>query len=180
MSGNRKLSTVVVVVLALNLLWLDAKLIGDKNREIPGQVLPASTVACPSACVDLISGSKARSSEQVISVSASGSTNLMVWTAVSGSEFSFNKANYKGAKKIYFQVNLSTDATDRRAYARLFDVTHGVTITGSEVGTLSTTLSQVQSSELNPFSGDLTVRVELKSLNGNLVTASNPRVVVKY
>jgi hypothetical protein len=169
----------VFVVIVLNLLFLDAWIIKTRpNPQNSGAVLPAST-SCPSACVQLFNG-KSSAKEQVIPISASGTTIESDWSTINGSEITFNKANYPGAKKIYFQANLSSDASDRKSYARLYDATHGIGIQGSEMSTTSTSLKQIQSGEINPFSGDLTIRVQVKSLNGNLVTISNPRIVVIY
>lgn len=169
-------SFVIFNLLVLDIFLLKTYVNGDPSQK----VLPASTSACPSACVSLINSGKSLSSEEVISISSSGTTQSTSWTTIAGSGISFNKTKYKGAKKFYFQANLSSDASDLTAFARLFDATHGIGITGSEMTTKNTSLRQIQSGELNPFSGDLDVRVQIKSLNGNLVTLSNPRIVVVY
>lgn len=138
---------------------------------------------CPAACVSLINKSTPKSSqkESSVSIQTSGSTqNYLDWYTIPGSEITFNKANYPEAKSFYFQTNLSTDSSDRYAYARLYDATHGIGITGSDVNSLSTTLTQVQSGQLNPFSGNLTVRVQIKGFNGNLVTIGNSRIIIQY
>ncbi len=150
-----------------------------KTRKVQGKVLDAST-SCPTACVNLINSAKSTSKELTVSISASGTTVKTDWVTVSGSEITFNKANYPGAKKFYFQANLSSDAADRTSYARLYDITHSIAVQGGDVSSSSITLKQVQSGELNPFSGDLTLGIQIKGLNGNLVTISNPRIVVKY
>lgn len=172
----------IVAVLIINLIVLDGWLLRTRlgEQKENKNVLAASTSTCPSACISLINGGASSAKEQVISISASGTTIATDWTSITGSEITFNKASYKGAKKIYFQANLSSDASDRKAYVRLFDVTHGIGIQGSEITTTSTTLKQIQSGDLNPFSGDLTVKIQIKGLNGNLVTMSNPRIVVSY
>lgn len=138
---------------------------------------------CPAACVSLINKSTASPSqkESSISIQTSGSTQVYTdWYTIPGSEFTFNKANYPGAKSFYFQTNLNTDSSDHPAYARLYDATDSIGITGSDVNSTSTTLAQVQSGQLNPFSGSLTIRVQIKGLNGNLVTIGNSRIVILY
>lgn len=144
---------------------------------------PPQPNICPAACVSLInkSATSPGQKESSISIQASASTqNYLDWYTIPGSEFTFNKANYPGAKSFYFQANLSTDSSDRYAYARLYDATHGIGITGSDINSTSTTLAQAQSGQLNPFSGDLTVRLQVKGLNGNLVTIGNSRIIVTY
>ncbi|KKR26284.1 MAG: hypothetical protein UT58_C0016G0001, partial [Microgenomates group bacterium GW2011_GWC1_39_7b] len=146
---------------------------------------PITGNICPVACVNLINKSKSAvapsQKESSISIQTSGSTQVYNdWYTIPGSEFTFNKGNYPGAKSYYFQTNLSTDSTDRIAYARLYDATHGIGVTGSDITTPSTSLSQVQSGQLNPFSGNLTIRVQIRGLNGNLVTIGNSRIVVVY
>ncbi len=171
----------VLALVVVNMVVLDSAIMRQKSSS--QRVLSASTSsACPSACITLINGNKTNSAsrEQVVPISSSGSTNSTSWYTIPGSEISFNKANYKGYKRIYFQANLSSDASDRSAYARLYDSIHGIGIQGSDISTISTTLKQLQSGEINPYSGDLTVSVQIRSLNGNTVTLTNPRISVNY
>ena len=173
-------NSVVLILILGNLLVLDFLMIRRWHKN--PAVLSSSTIsACPAACLSLINTGKGGGvKEQTIPISASGTTTSTEWTDVAGSEISFNKINYKGFKKLYFQANLGSDAGDRKAFARLYDATNGVGIQGSDVFSSSTTLAFVQSGEINPFGGELKVRVQIKGLNGNLVSISNPRIVVKY
>jgi hypothetical protein len=147
-------------------VWIVKTLKSDSSK-----VLSATTSTnCPSAC----------SSEQIIPISATGSTILTDWTIVPGSEINFNKKSYAGAKKIYFQANLSSDASDRSVYARLYDETHDIGVQGSDISTKSVTFELQQSGTINPYSGDLSLKVQIKSLNGNTATLTNPRIRVVY
>ncbi len=130
--------------------------------------------------MDLIQTGKTAAKELVIPISTSGSTVNSEWESLGGSEISFNKANYPGVKKMYFQANLGTSAEDRKAFARLFDVTHGIGVQGSDISSTATTPMQIKSNPLNFFSGDLVVRIQLKSLNGNTVSISNGRIILTY
>lgn len=169
---------ILVLIFIANILFIDVWLIRSAKISLQ-KVLSATSSGCPSACVDMIR-SKVGGGEQVIPISATGSTNSSDWTVLPGSEITFNKASYAGAKKMYFQASLSSDASDRTVYARLYDATHEIGIQGSDISAKSSTLLFVQSGNINPFSGDLSLKVQIKSLNGNLVTITNPRIRVVY
>lgn len=168
----------VLMLLLVNLVVLDFYIF--KTLKTESKVLSVSTSACPKACMDLIQTGKSAAKELVIPVSTSGSTVNSEWESLSGSEISFNKANYPGVKKMYFQANLGTSAGDRKAFARLFDVTHGIGVQGSDINSTAVTPMQIKSDALNFFSGDLVVRIQLKSLNGNTVSISNGRIILVY
>lgn len=175
---QKNISLFLFTLLFLNLLFLDFYIF--KSLKTESQVLSATTSSCPMACIDLIKGGKTAAKELIIPISTSGSTTASDWDSLAGSEISFNKANYPGVKKIYFQANLGTSAGDRKAFARLFDVTHGIGVQGSDISSTATTPMQIKSDALNFFSGDLVVRIQLKSLNGNEVTISNGRIILTY
>ncbi len=168
------LSAIVIINLAVIDLWLVRSTNSDFNKVLSA----ATSGSCPSACVDLIRNRTG--SEQLVEISASGSTSETGWTVLPGSEITFNKANYSGAKKMYFQASLSSDASDRTVYARLYDKTHGIGVQGSEISTKSTTAVLIQSDALNFYSGNLSLQVQIKSLNGNVASILNPRIRVVY
>lgn len=165
-------------VLVANLAVIDIWIIKSSNNDFTRVLSAATGGSCPSACVDLIRNRTG--SEQLVTISASGTTSETGWTAVPGSEITFNKANYSGALKMYFQASLSSDASDRTVYARLYDKTHGIGIQGSEISTKSVTSVLVQSNALNFYSGNLSLQVQIKSLNGNIASILNPRIRVVY
>lgn len=169
---------ILFAVFVANLFVVDLWLIKSSGNDL-SKVLSANTGgSCPSACVDLI---RTRTgSEQLVEISASGTSAETEWTVVPGSEITFNKANYSGAKKMYFQASLSSDASDRTVYARLYDKTHGIGVQGSDISTESVTSVLVQSNPLNFFSGNLSLQVQIKSLNGNVASILNPRVRIVY
>lgn len=175
---KKNIPLILLSLLFLNLLFLDFYIF--KSFKAESQVLSVSTSACPSACVDLIQRGKTAAKELIIPISTSGSTVASDWDSLAGSEISFNKANYPGVKKMYFQTNLGTSAGDRKSFARLYDVTHGIGVQGSDITSTATTPMQIKSDSLNFFSGDLVVRIQLKSLNGNTVSISNGRIILTY
>lgn len=175
---KKNIPLILLSLLFLNLLFLDFYIF--KTFKDESRVLSVSTSACPSACVDLIQRGKTAAKELVIPISTSGSTVATDWDSLAGSEISFNKANYPGVKKMYFQANLGTSAEDRKSFARLYDVTHGIGVQGSDITSTAVSPMQIKSDSLNFFSGDLVVRIQLKSLNGNTVTISNGRIILVY
>ena len=109
-----------------------------------------------------------------------GSTISTNWTDLAGSDFIFDAANFPGAKAFYFEANLTSDATDRDTFARIFDVTHSVGVQGSDLKYRGLTSTFIESGSLTFLSGKLTLRVQIHSLNGNLATIDNPRIRIVY
>lgn len=109
-----------------------------------------------------------------------GSTSSTSWADLPGSDIKFNTTNYPGAKAFYFQASLQSDAPDRTAYARVYDVGNAAGVVGSDIkyaGSLTATFKE--SSNLTFGSGDLTLRVQLHS-DLNMTTIYNPRIKIVY
>lgn len=104
--------------------------------------------------------------DNYIQISGSGSTQKTDWTDVAGTDFSFDvsKDFSKGAKFAWEGFLRVTDANGT-AYARIYDVTHGTGVDGSEIS-VSNTLSyaRANSTNMNFWSGRNLYRVQIKSL----------------
>lgn len=118
--------------------------------------------------------------ELYINFGNSGSTTATSWTDVSGTDITFDAANYPGVKAFYFQANLKSDAPDRQTFSRIYDATHSVGVQGSEMNYAGLTSKLTESGSLTFLSGRLTLRVQIHSLNGNLATNESPRIRVVY
>jgi hypothetical protein len=117
--------------------------------------------------------------EIYLNFGVNGSTQSTDWVDLIGSDIKFNSANYPGAKGFYFQANLQTDAPDRNGYARIYDVTHSAEVSGSVINFAGLTATFKQSNAISLSSGDLQLRVQVKSeLNNTLIY--NPRIKVVY
>lgn len=110
----------------------------------------------------------------------SGSTIATDFADVTGSQISFNKADYPGAKAFYFQANLRADAPDRTTYARVYDSNNSIPVVGSDINALGLTSTFKESGTLNLSSGSLVLKVQLHSLNGNVAIVEGARLKVVY
>lgn len=95
------------------------------------------------------------------------STTLTGWTDAPGIEVSFDLAKDFGTNaKASWEASLKVADANGIAYARLFDVTHGIAVSGSEIFiTNSADFQRVSSGNLNLWSGRNVYRVQIKSLN---------------
>ncbi len=101
------------------------------------------------------------------------------WTDVPASEFYFNKADYEGLTEVNFESNMKLLNGNGMAYVRLFDVTHGVAVTGSQVETGNQSNTVVTSTALNFMDGKNLIRVQIKSLTADTTVFNSGRLVVE-
>jgi hypothetical protein len=102
-----------------------------------------------------------------VPISGSGSTTANDWTSISGTDFYLDKADYKGLQEISFEGNLKLFNGNGVAYMRLYDVTHGIAVQGSDAQTSSQTSTPVNSGAINLWSGKNLYRVQLKTLTAD-------------
>ncbi len=100
------------------------------------------------------------------------------WTDVPASEFYFNKTDYDGLQEIKFESNMKLVNGNGMAYVRLFDVTHGVAVTGSQVETGNQDNTVVTSTALNFMDGKNLIRVQIKSLTADTTLFNSGRLVI--
>lgn len=146
-------------------------------KPSPSSSLIVLSVATPTPTTNLNNSSQPK--EYYIYFGVNSSTIKTDWTDLAGSEIKFNTSNYPGAKKFVFQVNLLSDANDRDTFVRIFDSTHSVGVIGSEISYRGLSVA-TKESDLTFLSGNLNLKVQIKSLNGNLATITNPRIKIVY
>lgn len=100
------------------------------------------------------------------------------WTDVPASEFYFDKADYPGLKEIKLESNMKLFNGNGMGYVRLFDVTHGVALNGSQVETSSQSDTVVTSGAITFLSGKSLVKVQIKSLTADTTIFNSGRLVV--
>lgn len=106
--------------------------------------------------------------KSIVYVPIPGSGNVIGdWTSVSGTDFYFDKADYPGLLEISFEGNLKLFNGNGVAYMRLYDVTHGIAVQGSDAQTVSQTSTPVNSGSINFWAGKNLYRVQLKSLTAD-------------
>lgn len=100
-----------------------------------------------------------------VPVGSSGSTTKTDWADLSNTDFFFNSGEYGTLKDAKWSLNIKI-FQNGQAFARLFDVTHGVAVPGSEISTTSYSYSLVESDSLKFLQGKNVYRVQMKSLTG--------------
>jgi len=98
-----------------------------------------------------------------------GSGRLLVyqWTSLPGTEFYFNPADFPGLTEARFEANMKLLNGNGLAFLRLFDLTAGIEIWGSEVQTSSQSDTMMVSSPLTLRSGNHLLCVQAKSLTAD-------------
>jgi hypothetical protein len=101
-----------------------------------------------------------------VPIGGSGSTTNQTWTDTSA-EVIINWDNYPGDKvTVTWEGYVKLKDGNGLASARLYDVTHQVAVPGSELETSYWDFKYIASGPLTIWSGNVTYRVQIKSLTG--------------
>ncbi len=111
-----------------------------------------------------------------IPISGTGSTTENKWVDIAGTDFYFNPADYTGLKESYFEANIKLFNGNGAVFTRLFDVTAGVEVWGSEIQSSSQTAVSVTSPKLTLRDGNHLYRVQIKSLTADTAIYNSGRV----
>ena len=104
---------------------------------------------------------------QYVTVSGSGNTMTNDWANVTATDFYFDTKDYPGLVEIYFETNIKLLNGNGVAYVRLFDVTHGIGVQGSDVSSNNQADTTVTSGKLTFWAGKNLIRVQAKSLTAD-------------
>lgn len=135
--------------------------VGELRAELTGGPTPT-----PAVVYRETPKSKARTVTYV-PISVSGSTTASDWVSLNGVAFYLDTADYPGLTEVYFEANIKLINGNGKAYARLYDATHGVGVQGSEVNTASQTTQVVESGRVSFWAGKNLIRVQAKSLTAD-------------
>lgn len=111
-------------------------------------------------------------------VPGSNSTTANNWADLSGTDFYFDPHDYSGLISIYFETNLHLFNGNGLAFVRLFDVTHGVGVQGSEVQTSKQADTAVESGQVSFYAGKNLIRVQAKSLTADTTVFTSGRLKI--
>lgn len=110
-----------------------------------------------------------------------GSTPNTDWTNINSSSFTFNIGDYGSNPYVIWDANLRVDNGSGTTYARLFDVTHGIAVNGSQIYISATSIStDVVSGSLSFWQGSNNYVVQVKSLNGSTAFVDSARIKISY
>lgn len=101
-----------------------------------------------------------------IPLGGGGSTTSQNWADVSNAEVYLDVSDYPNLDRAYFEAFIRVKHGNGRAFARLYDVTHGIGVQGGEVYTDNENFTLVESGSLSFWQGKNLYRVQVKSLNG--------------
>ncbi len=113
-----------------------------------------------------------------VPVPGSGNTQANDWVDLPGTDFYFNVSSYTGLQSIYFETNIHLANGNGQAFVRLFDVTHGIGVQGSEVNTINQTSSAVASGQVSFYQGNNLYRVQAKSLTADSAIFDSGRLKI--
>jgi len=111
-----------------------------------------------------------------IPIPGSGQTLSNQWVDLTGTEFYLAKQDFPGLKEIYFEANLKLFNGNGKAYLRLFDVTNGIEVWGSQIETSSQADTMVSSSQITLRPGNNLIRVQAKSLTADTTIFTSGRL----
>lgn len=113
-----------------------------------------------------------------IPIPGSGNTSSTSWTDLPGTDFYFTKSDYAGYKESYLEINMKLANGNGMGYVRLFDVTNGRGVDGSEVTTSSQTSIFAGSKNLSIWEGFNHYRIQIKSLSSDTVFFESGRIKI--
>lgn len=158
---------------------------GDKCREVIGEEISKATATISAASTQKAQTPPTPSLKgqtSYISLSGPFSTTATDWYDLKGVEayIDLEKEYGKGAN-VSWESSLKVAHGNGAAFARLFDVTHGIAVSGSEISTTNNADSKlVTSGNLNLWAGRNLYRVQIKSLNSFEVTFGEGRIKISY
>jgi hypothetical protein len=117
-------------------------------------------------------------STQYIPIPGTGSTLENVWTDLPGTEFYISTDDYSGLVGAYFEANMKLINGNGFGYLRLFDVTAGIEVWGSEISTNSQSFTSIGSGKLTLRNGNHLYRVQAKSLTADTTVFNSGKIKI--
>ena len=159
---------------------------GEKCKEIIDEKITKAVATISAATSTKVqtqsSPPSLKGQTSYISLSGPFTTTATDWYDLKGVEayIDLEKEYGKGAI-VSWESSLKVAHGNGTAYARLFDVTHGIAVSGSEISAVNNADSKlVTSGILNLWAGRNLYRVQIKSLNSFEVTFGEGRIKVSY
>ncbi len=155
------------------------------QKEIADQVARAVATLSASTKVSTgktISAPALKPQDSYIQISGSGSTQSANWTDVVGSDFSFDvNSDFESGANFAWEGFLKIADANGTAYARIYDVTHGIGVDGSQISVVNQgNFTRANSTNMNFWAGRNVYRVQIKSLNTFNVDYTGGKIRVSY
>lgn len=108
-----------------------------------------------------------------------GSVASVSWTDIIPSEFYFDLSNYPGVKEVRFEVYLLSVNNDQVS-ARLYDVTNKRGVDYSDLHTINSSFTRLESSKLTIWQGNNKYTLQLRSVNGTGAQLKDARLKIIF
>jgi hypothetical protein len=113
---------------------------------------------------------------QYIPIPGNGTTLENNWVDLPGTEFYISTDDYPTLIGAYFEANMRLINGNGLAYVRLFDITSGIEVWGSEVSTSSQSFTSVSSGKITIRMGTHLYRIQAKSLTADTTIFNSGRI----
>jgi hypothetical protein len=155
------------------------------QKEIADQVARAIATLSGSPKVSTsksLPAATAKPQDIYIQISGSGSTEKTDWVDVIGSDFSFDvNSDFGKGANFAWEGFLRIPSGGGTAYGRIYDVTHGVAVNGSQISvTDQRDFTRANSANMYFWAGRNVYRVQIKSLDLYDVDYTGGKIRVSY
>jgi hypothetical protein len=149
------------------------------QEEIASKI---STISATPKTVSVAATPTTQKDTSYISLNGPVSTTSTQWVDIPGVEVYIDLINdYGKGATAGWEANLKVAHGNGQAFARLFDVTHGIAVDGSEISTTNNAdYKIVSSSNIYLWAGRNLYRLQLKSLNSFEVTFLSGHIKITY
>ncbi len=159
---------------------ISSKASGTEDREDEPVMMtgaPTSTVI-PTRGAGATATTKKVRAVAYVTIPGSGSSKLVTWENISGTEFYFDKSDYPGLTEIYFEANMNLLNGNGKAFVRLYDAAHSIGVDGSEVTSTGQPAGIYTSGKLNFWAGKNLIRVQAKTLTADTAVYNYGRLKI--
>jgi hypothetical protein len=172
----------------LDLVFLNYKVIKLLNLPSPTTPPPQIIIITPSPTsiptitltltptITVTLQTKKTKTVAYLPIPGNGQSANNLWENLSGTEFNLDTSDYPNLKDAYFEANMKLLNGNGAAYLRLFDVTAGIEVWGSEIKSQGQISSMIVSSKLTLRSGNHQYRIQAKSLTADTTVFTSGRI----
>jgi len=149
------------------------QVISEKINNLPTMTITPTLTPTPTLKTAVMKKNK---STQYIPIPGNGSTLENKWVDLTGTEFYISTDDYPNLIGAYFEANMKLVNGNGLAYLRLFDITAGVEVWGSEISANNQKFSSISSGKLTIRNGTHLYRVQAKSLTADTTVFNSGRI----
>lgn len=137
-----------------------------------------ATISAQTKTVTVTQNTTQKNGTTYIPLDGSSSTLSTDWVDVTASDVYIKGEDYGSNPYISFEASLKAGHEGGKAFVRLLDETNGIAVDGSELSSSATSYSQVSTGNLPFWRGNNLYRVQIKSLDNQMVYFTSGRVKI--